>query len=71
MILSYVTYELINVRIQRRLMQEMPDEDDEREEGGAGGSRIGTLLLLYNEVATCTPFYQKLQRTPAYALVLS
>jgi len=45
-LLSYVTYELINVRIEKRLRQEEPDEDEEREEGGAGGSRIGTLLLL-------------------------
>ena len=45
-LLSYVIYELINVRIEKRLRQEVPDEDEEREEGGAGGSRIGTLLLL-------------------------
>ncbi len=45
-LLSYVTYELINARIEIRLRQEMPDDEEEKEEGGAGGSRIGTLLLL-------------------------
>jgi len=46
-LICYVTWEVINAAIQRRLKLEMPSDDDEdREEGGAGGSRIGTLLLL-------------------------
>ena len=45
-ILSYVTWELINVPIQRKLHEQTSDEDGDREEGGSGGSRIGTLLLL-------------------------
>jgi len=42
----YVTWEVISAAIQKRLRQEMPEDDENREEGSAGGSRIGTLLLL-------------------------
>jgi small-conductance mechanosensitive channel len=45
-LVCYVAWELISAAIQRRLAAEMPEMDDEAEEGGAGGSRIGTLLLL-------------------------
>jgi len=45
-VLFYVAWEVINAAIQRRLEREMPEADEEMEEGGAGGSRVGTLLLL-------------------------
>ena len=45
-LLSYVTWEFCNAVIQRKLAEEMPVGDEEKEEGGAGGSRLGTLLLL-------------------------
>jgi len=45
-LICYVFWEIISAMIQRRLVQEMPDSDEDMEEGGAGGSRIGTLLLL-------------------------
>ncbi len=45
-ILCYVFWEFLNAIIQRRLKLEMPDSEEEMEEGGAGGSRIGTLLML-------------------------
>jgi small-conductance mechanosensitive channel len=45
-LICYVTWEVISAAIQRRLAEEMPDTDEDMEEGGAGGSRVGTLLLL-------------------------
>ena len=45
-LVCYVAWELINAAIQRRLAEEMPEVDEDAEEGGAGGSRVGTLLLL-------------------------
>ena len=47
-LICFVTWELGNAAIKRRLAKEMPeeDEDDEKEEGGSGGSRIATLLVL-------------------------
>jgi small-conductance mechanosensitive channel len=45
-LLFYVAWEIINAAIQRRLEKEMPETDEEMEEGGSGGSRVGTLLLL-------------------------
>jgi len=46
LILGFVIWEFVKSRIDRKLKEEMPDEDEEKEEGGAGGSRIGTLLML-------------------------
>jgi small-conductance mechanosensitive channel len=46
LLICYVVWELINAAIQRRLQVEMPESDEDQEEGGAGGSRVGTLLLL-------------------------
>ena len=47
-LVCYVAWGIINAAILRRMRREMPDAeaDDEKEEGGAGGSRIGTLLHL-------------------------
>ncbi len=46
LLICYVTWEIISAAIQRRLEEEMPETDEDMEEGGAGGSRMGTLLLL-------------------------
>ena len=46
LLLGFVAWELIKARIDRKLKAEMPDSDEEMEEGGAGGSRTGTLLML-------------------------
>ncbi len=45
-LICYVTWEVISAAIQRKLAEEMPETDEDMEEGGAGGSRVGTLLLL-------------------------
>ena len=46
-LLCFVFWEFANALIQKKLAQEMPMGDSEDlEEGGSGGSRIGTLLLL-------------------------
>ena len=45
-IVGFVIWEFAKSRIDRKLKEEMPDTDEEMEEGGAGGSRIGTLLML-------------------------
>jgi small-conductance mechanosensitive channel len=45
-IIGFVLWEFAKSRIDRKLKEEMPDTDEDMEEGGAGGSRIGTLLML-------------------------
>jgi small-conductance mechanosensitive channel len=45
-LLGIVVWQYTKARIDRRLREEMPDEDEDMEEGGSGGSRIGTLLVL-------------------------
>jgi small-conductance mechanosensitive channel len=45
-LLGFLVWQFIKVRIDRKLQEEMPDTDEDMEEGGAGGSRAGTLLLL-------------------------
>ncbi len=45
-IVGFVVWEFAKSRIDRKLKEEMPDTDEDMEEGGAGGSRIGTLLML-------------------------
>ncbi|MBT8373487.1 MAG: mechanosensitive ion channel family protein, partial [Deltaproteobacteria bacterium] len=42
----FIAWQLIKARIDQKLREEMPETDENAEEGGAGGSRIGTLLLL-------------------------
>jgi small-conductance mechanosensitive channel len=46
LLLSFITWQLIKTRIDQKIKEEMPDDDGEAEEGGAGGSRMGTLLVL-------------------------
>ena len=45
-VLGLIAWEIVKARIDRKLREEMPDSDEDMEEGGAGGSRIGTLLVL-------------------------
>jgi small-conductance mechanosensitive channel len=45
-VLGLITWQIIKARIDRKIKEEMPDSDEDMEEGGAGGSRIGTLLIL-------------------------
>jgi len=45
-LLGFIVWEFVKARIDSRLRQEMPEVDDDHEEGGAGGSRAGTLLVL-------------------------
>ena len=46
LILGLIVWEVAKARIDRKLEEEMPFQSDEAEEGGAGGSRSGTLLML-------------------------
>ena len=46
LLLSIVIWQFTKARIDRKIREEMPDDDEEMEEGGRGGSRIGTLLVL-------------------------
>jgi small-conductance mechanosensitive channel len=46
LLLGIVVWQFTKARIDRKIREEMPDDDEEMEEGGHGGSRIGTLLVL-------------------------
>jgi len=46
LLLGFIVWEFTKARIDRKLKEEMPDMDEDAEEGGAGGSRNVTLLLL-------------------------
>jgi small-conductance mechanosensitive channel len=46
LLLGLIAWEVVKARIDRRLREEMPFQGDEAEEGGSGGSRSGTLLML-------------------------
>ena len=46
LLLGIVVWQFAKARIDRKLREEMPEGDEEMEEGGRGGSRIGTLLVL-------------------------
>ncbi len=41
-----ILWEVIKARIDSKIREEMPETDDEHEEGGGSGSRSGTLLTL-------------------------
>ena len=45
-VLGLITWQIVKARIDQKLKEEMPETDEDMEEGGAGGSRIGTLLIL-------------------------
>lgn len=53
LLLAFVAWEFTKARIDSRLRLEMPAGDEDHEEGGSGGSRTGTLLILLRKfVAT-------------------
>ncbi len=45
-LLGIAVWQYTKARIDRKIREELPDDDEEMEEGGKGGSRIGTLLVL-------------------------
>lgn len=45
-VFSYMIWQLFSDWIDHKIQAEMPDHDDEADEGGKGGSRTGTLLIL-------------------------
>ena len=56
LILGFVIWEFVKARIDRKLRVEMPEQDEDMEEGGAGGSRIGTLLMLLRKFVLAVMF---------------
>ena len=56
LLLGFIIWEIIKARIDHKLKEEMPDEDEDMEEGGAGGSRTGTLLLLLRKFVLAVMF---------------
>ena len=46
LLLGFIVWEFVKARIDSRMRQEMPAADEDHEEGGVGGTRTGTLLLL-------------------------
>jgi moderate conductance mechanosensitive channel len=46
LLLGFIVWEFAKARIDSRLRQEMPSAGEDAEEGGPGGTRAGTLLLL-------------------------
>ena len=56
LIIGVVIWEFAKSRIDRKLKEEMPETDEDMEEGGAGGSRIGTLLLLLRKFIMAVMF---------------
>ena len=55
-LLSFISWQLFKARIDQKLKEEMPDDDEDMEEGGAGGSRIGTLLVLLRKFVLAVMF---------------
>ncbi len=45
-IASYLAWQFFTSWVDRKILEEMPADDEEMDEGGKGGSRRGTLLLL-------------------------
>ena len=56
LLLSFIIWQLFKARIDQKLKEEMPDDDQDAEEGGAGGSRIGTLLVLLRKFVLAVIF---------------
>ncbi|MHC1741590.1 MAG: mechanosensitive ion channel domain-containing protein [Syntrophobacteraceae bacterium] len=46
LVLGLVFWEVVKARIDQKIAEEAPFQSDEAEEGGSGGSRSGTLLML-------------------------
>jgi small-conductance mechanosensitive channel len=43
---AFVGWQLIKAHIDQKLRKELPEDDEEMDEGGKGGTRAGTLLVL-------------------------
>jgi len=56
LLLSFIVWQLFKARIDQKLKEEMSDDDEGAEEGGAGGSRIGTLLVLLRKFVLAVMF---------------
>ncbi|MCP4716860.1 MAG: mechanosensitive ion channel, partial [Deltaproteobacteria bacterium] len=56
LLLSFIAWQLIKARIDQKLKEEMPEDDEQAEEGGAGGSRLGTLLVLLRKFVFAVMF---------------
>ena len=56
LLLSFISWQLFKARIDQKLKEEMPDDDEDMEEGGAGGSRLGTLLVLLRKFVLAVMF---------------
>ena len=56
LLLSFIAWQLIKTRIDQKLREEMPEHDEDAEEGGAGGSRLGTLLVLLRKFVFAVMF---------------
>jgi small-conductance mechanosensitive channel len=52
-LICVIIWGIANRAVERKLTAEMPDQDEEMEEGGAGGSRTGTLLILFRKFLFC------------------
>lgn len=50
-LLGFIAWQLIKAKIEKKIREEGPDQDEDAEEGGAGGSRNVTLLLLLRKFA--------------------
>jgi len=55
-LLSFIAWQLIKARIDQKLKEEMPEADEDAEEGSAGGSRMGTLLVLLRKFVLAVMF---------------
>jgi small-conductance mechanosensitive channel len=56
LLIGFMVWEYTKARIDSKLKEEMPDQDHDLEEGGKGGSRSGTLLLLLRKFILATLF---------------
>jgi small-conductance mechanosensitive channel len=45
-VIAFVGWQLIKAYIDRKIREELPEDDEEMDEGGKGGTRAGTLLVL-------------------------
>jgi small-conductance mechanosensitive channel len=55
-LLSFIIWQVIKARIDQKLTEEMPEDDEDAEEGGVGGSRMGTLLVLLRKFVFAVMF---------------
>jgi small-conductance mechanosensitive channel len=55
-LLGFITWQLIKARIDQKIREEGPDQDEDAEEGGAGGSRNVTLLMLFRKFVLTVMF---------------